>query len=104
MMVALKFQPTPFSAWLIKSKGGLSVDEQKEVLPPDVMRCFDRTEGGTHAREKAPYASNSFAATKLPGISKRKEGPVGGRAFCIARGGNTLSVWVSAKYAACRSR
>ena len=28
-------------------------------------------------REKAPYASNSFALTKLPGISKRKEGAVG---------------------------
>ena len=36
--------PTPFSACLIKRKGGLSVDEQKEVLPPSVMRCFDRTE------------------------------------------------------------
>ena len=28
--------PTPFLACLIKSTGGLSVDEQKEVLPPSV--------------------------------------------------------------------
>ena len=54
--------PTPFSACLIKRKGGLSVDEQKEVLPPGVMRCFDRTEPrivqqGTFPtpRKKAPY-------------------------------------------------
>ena len=39
-----EIQSTPISACLIKSKGGLSVDEQKEVLPPSVMRCFDRTE------------------------------------------------------------
>jgi hypothetical protein len=80
--------PSPFSACLIKSKGSLSVDEQKEVLPPSAMRCFDRTGAGVvqqgspaHAREKAPYAGNTFALTKLPGIPRRKEGPVGGRAF-----------------------
>ena len=39
-----EIQPTPFSACPIKSKGGSSVDEQKEVLPPSVMTCFDGTE------------------------------------------------------------
>ena len=80
--------PTPFSACLIKRKGGLSVDDQKEVLPPSVMRCFDRTEPrvvqqGTlptpGKRRRTP--ATRFALTKLPGIPKRKEGPVGGRAF-----------------------
>ena len=59
--------PTPFSACLIKRKAGLSVDEQKEVLPPSVMRCFDRTEprvvqqGTLLAHpEKAPYAGDTF--------------------------------------------
>jgi hypothetical protein len=44
--------PTPFSACLIKRKGGSSVDEQKEVLPPSVMRCFDRTKP---RGSKAPF-------------------------------------------------
>ena len=106
-----EIQPTPFSACLIKRKGGLSVDEQKEVLPPIAMRCFDRTEplvvqqGTSHTpvkRRRTP--TTRFALTKLPGIPKRKEGPVGAGPSEIARGGNTLSVWVGANYAACRSR
>ena len=36
--------PTPFSACLINARAVLSVDDQKEVLPPSVMRCFGRTE------------------------------------------------------------
>jgi len=47
-----------------QTPGGLSVEDQKEVLPPSVMRCFDRTE---------PRVVQQG--------TKRKEGPVGGRAF-----------------------
>ena len=32
----------------------------------------------SHAREKAPYAGNTFALTKLPEVPRRKEGPAWG--------------------------
>ena len=83
-----EIQPTPFSACLIKSKGGLSVDDKKEVLPPSVMRCFDGTEPRVVQQGTLPppvkrgrMSATRFAATELPGIPERKEGPVGDRAF-----------------------
>ena len=80
--------PTPFSACLIKRKAVLSVDDQKEVLPPSVMTCFDGTEPrvvrqgtlSTPGKRRRTHATR-FAATELPGIPRRKEGPVGDRAF-----------------------
>src|SRR5215213_10545374 len=62
-----------------QSRGGSSVDEQKEILPPSVMKCFDRAKPRVVQQGPTPW----------PGVTKRKEGPVGGRAFWIARGGNT---------------
>jgi hypothetical protein len=80
--------PTPFSACLIKRKAVLSVDDQKEVLPPSVMTRFDGTEPRVVRQGTLPTPgkrhrtqATRFAATELPGIPRRKEGPVGGRAF-----------------------
>ena len=88
MMVALKFSPLHFrhalsnAGWFIRrgSKGGTAA-ERDEVLRQDgaagrAARHPSRTPG-----KGAVHRRHVFALTKLPGIPKRKEGPVGDRAF-----------------------
>ena len=88
MMVALKLRPLHFRHVLSNARAVYPSMIQKEVLPPSVMRCFDRTEPRVVQQGTLPtpvkrgrMSATRFALTKLPGIPKRKEGPVGGRAF-----------------------
>jgi hypothetical protein len=60
---------------------GLSVDDQKEVLPPSVMRCFDRTEprvvqqGTLPTPGKRPYAGNTFCVNQIARNSQMQRRP-----------------------------
>ena len=65
MMVALKFSPLHFRHVLSKARAVLSVDDQKEVLPPSVMRCFDGAAGRAARHLSTPGKRCRTLATRF---------------------------------------
>jgi hypothetical protein len=83
MMVALKFSPLHFRHVLSTQGTVVSVDDQKEVLPPSVMLLRQDGAAGRAARhsspawEKGPHVSNTFCVNHCQEFPNAKKARLG---------------------------